>query len=879
MGNGIKKRIIVLLLVVTLLFSIFIPYTVLATPTISIVEPPVMYNTTLNTFAVVNVSVSDGTKQVSTFIDWDKSLIGYWNFEDITATGVNDSSTHNNFVTYGGGLLESNNNSTGKFGTSMIFDGTSDYIFGGNSVGDDDFEEMTIEAWIKRTSSSTAWRTALHRNDGTTVGSSVFFIGLQSGGHNIAATIGAGSYTGAGSGYLAGATTVSSVIDTWYYVVCSWDGTTGRTYVNGEEEKTYPLSAAEFSNKHAYTRIGSSGNSTGYLFPGEIDEVKIWNRSLSAEEISASYNSSSLKYLNHNFTSLVNHNYSYYAHAINTDGEESTTATQYINVSVDLDDPISSVDGITPYTQTSSPLTITATASDATSGVNKVVLYHRHSSDNTTWVGIMDNHWNVNWTRRKLITVDDTQISNTLHNFPVLVALSSDDQLSSNAQTDGDDITFIDFADNTTQYNHEIEYFNSDTGELYAWVNITNLNNDTKFWMYYGNPTCISQQNVSGTWNSQYTQVLHLNETDIDNGVGDIKDSTGNINASTVNMDTSDHITALVGGGMTFDGSNDYIDTAYTDSISSGSYTLNIWVKDIPTGNRYVVCQHDASYSSDFILGYTNGGFWGDSATRAGGSTISDGSWHQLGFTMTTGSPCTSYLYIDGIQIGDSIAGPVPPALGQSVKIMARGDGAGSYVSGLTDEFRISNTIRNASWIATEFATINNQNTFITLGDEEGSGWMIYGEDTTSPYSYSFNFPNGTGYYQFFSKAYDNKENIEMSPSIADTICRYETSLTWDNTQLIAWRIVNTTGKTIFNLSTSGDISISGTLSESSSKPANVAYAFNNSFWITTSGDLHITGTITTVVSPIWKIRISGTDKFKFYNGNLEISGTLFENI
>ncbi len=52
--------------------------------------------------------------------------------------------------------------------------------------------------------------------------------------------------------------------------------------------------------------------------------------------------------------------------------------------------------------------------------------------------------------------------------------------------------------------------------------------------------------------------------------------------------------------------------------------------------------------------------------------------------------------------------------------------------------------------------------------------WTIIGNDTTSPYSYSFTFPNGEGYYQFYTRAMDNNSQYEPAPVMADTSCQYE---------------------------------------------------------------------------------------------------------
>ncbi|MDI6916270.1 MAG: type II secretion system F family protein [Thermoplasmatales archaeon] len=57
------------------------------------------------------------------------------------------------------------------------------------------------------------------------------------------------------------------------------------------------------------------------------------------------------------------------------------------------------------------------------------------------------------------------------------------------------------------------------------------------------------------------------------------------------------------------------------------------------------------------------------------------------------------------------------------------------------------------------------------------SGWALFGtNDTTSPYEWSFNAPNGNGYYQFYSIAVDNATNIEPVPDTYDIICGVDTA-------------------------------------------------------------------------------------------------------
>jgi len=118
-------------------------------PTISFVPPtPPNNNQTNNTYAYINVSTTD-TNNISSFIDWDNSLVGYWNFEYINSTYVFDNSTYNNHGTFNGANFGESNITTGKYGNALEFDGGDDYVNCGNSGSLDITKEVTIDAWVK----------------------------------------------------------------------------------------------------------------------------------------------------------------------------------------------------------------------------------------------------------------------------------------------------------------------------------------------------------------------------------------------------------------------------------------------------------------------------------------------------------------------------------------------------------------------------------------------------------------------------------------------------------------------------------------------------------------------------------------------------------
>jgi hypothetical protein len=87
--------------------------------------------------------------------------------------------------------------------------------------------------------------------------------------------------------YILSSSTVQK--DRWYHVVGTFDGTTGRLYVDGVLNSSAPQSSPLTDrNNQVYIGRGISGTNS---FSGSIDEVRVYNRALSATEISALYNS------------------------------------------------------------------------------------------------------------------------------------------------------------------------------------------------------------------------------------------------------------------------------------------------------------------------------------------------------------------------------------------------------------------------------------------------------------------------------------------------------------------------------------------------------------------------------------------------------------
>ncbi|MEL6945264.1 MAG: LamG domain-containing protein, partial [Bacteroidota bacterium] len=74
--------------------------------------------------------------------------------------------------------------------------------------------------------------------------------------------------------------------NTWTHVAATYDGSTSSIYINGELYQSIPVSGAIAQNDLPLS-IGSDPGFASYGLNGQLDELRIWNRALSEQEIQA----------------------------------------------------------------------------------------------------------------------------------------------------------------------------------------------------------------------------------------------------------------------------------------------------------------------------------------------------------------------------------------------------------------------------------------------------------------------------------------------------------------------------------------------------------------------------------------------------------------
>jgi hypothetical protein len=315
-----------------------------------------------------------------------------------------------------------------------------------------------------------------------------------------------------------------------------------------------------------------------------------------------------------------------------------------------------------------------------------------------------DPWWNPSWNYRKEITVDHTKVSSSLTDFPLLIRLTDTD-LKSKAQTDGDDLVFT--TGSGTPLNHEIETYDSTTGALTAWVDIPSLSatQDTTLYLYYGNPSSGNQQDVEGTWDSNYLTVHHLDETS-----GNLIDSTNHNNDGVPAGSPNRNVNGKIDGADGFDGVDDHftLPRVYT---SQTQFTMEAWIY-AQSGARYFISQRSSTsqgvfiqLTSNYLQYYING--------ISDGKSISFNTWTHI---VLTYDGSTATLYTNGASRTKTCAPPTWPSEGMYLGDRSSG---GRAFLGTIDEVRFSSTARSNGWVLTSYNNQNNPGSFCLIGPEE----------------------------------------------------------------------------------------------------------------------------------------------------------------
>lgn len=274
-------------------------------------EPSVVANLTFPNTTGLNLTLTN-------------NLVGWWRFNEAGGTTASDSSGSGNTGTLNDFDFNASsgwfNGTDCKYGGCLKFDGVDDDVTVTHSSSLL-IDKITVSAWINYNATPDEyWQTIVEKN---WVLDSSFWFGLNFTEGNRILMLGIKNDTGD----RVDVYTPALDYGRWYYVAGTYDGSKIKAYINGtlinETNQTGLISNTD-------TLVIGAHNGPSSLFNGTIDNVKVFNRTLTASEIAQQYQIEAGYYYEANYT-FTSYNPSG-SHQINFTGADLTNST---NITMD----------------------------------------------------------------------------------------------------------------------------------------------------------------------------------------------------------------------------------------------------------------------------------------------------------------------------------------------------------------------------------------------------------------------------------------------------------------------------------------------------------------------------------------------------------------
>lgn len=340
------------------------------------------------------------------------------------------------------------------------------------------------------------------------------------------------------------------------------------------------------------------------------------------------------------------------------------------------------------------------------------------------------------------VTINASEVNSDLSDFRVYVRLSDLPSIFwSTVANGGGDIRCYK-SDGTTELAREVVKCDTATETGVLWILYSGNLSSTVNTVIQIHADGVSSNyaddaayGANAVWNSTiasfgYQAVFHLADTPTGSS-GDIKNSAGTGNATSVNMGASNVVAGPFGiGGLEFNGTDEYINCGnQTWLVNNGLVTAQAIIEpDVEGVNSTIIGRWGTVSTQQSFLFQHNSTDRGALAWRnsgrdfcqlaSTGDVISPNTVYALavaaGSAMTAGA-----VYINGASVSSSIT-PDTGAIrsqGPETTIGARYDGssASSFYNGVISEIRLSVVELSADFIDAEYVNVSTPTTFYTV--------------------------------------------------------------------------------------------------------------------------------------------------------------------
>ncbi|MBU0497857.1 MAG: DUF2341 domain-containing protein [Candidatus Thermoplasmatota archaeon] len=403
---------------------------------------------------------------------------------------------------------------------------------------------------------------------------------------------------------------------------------------------------------------------------------------------------------------------------------------------------------ITPYSIAATPLLVTAQGSDL---LDSVSLWYQYSPDNITW---STNWWDTEWGARRPINLF-VSAGSTPSDCQVLLNISYEPQMN----MDFGDLRFIDYQDNITEYPYWIE--NKTDGErAYVWIRLDQSlvpQNHTILWMYYYNPSVTTTSDGEITFYFFDTFEGIVLDVDWQPNAVDYAVTANTLRIGQGTISTLFPLTVNLNDGYVLESRVKYHETT---GNTSGSLTASSdqFPEINNNGIDALCCLHRPLGTTDMQRLIARGSSSGFDCGSSTIDTLNNNEWYIL----------SQHFHVGGVnlQINRSIDLPFGCGWIKNLRYIV----LGAYQS--VASYNIQDT--SYDWVLVRrYMNVEPEQ---YIGDQEFVGWHQWKDgtnpDTTHPWTWNFNFPEGAGYYEFYSIGhYASIE--ENHPTTADTHCYF----------------------------------------------------------------------------------------------------------
>lgn len=584
-------------------------------------------------------------------------LVLSYSFDEGDGTVAHDSSGNGN----NGVITSAAWSGDGKLGGALVFDGRSSWITTAGSPSLDLTVGMTLEAWVKPASLG-GWRAVLARERPSGISWGLF----------------ANNYWPSGRLFIDNAQMVNAntrfTPDQWAHLAVTYDGATANLYLNGTLSGTLSKSGPLAFSPTSPFRIGGESIWREF-FAGMIDEVRIYNRALSASEIRNDMLTAALAI-------------SPTVAALRASGTQQFTATVGGAAGPVLWSISPEVGSISPAGLYTAPVLVLSSQQVAIIAVSQLDPNNRAAAVLTLLPTVSPSITPPGAPVAIPVSLSQIDLSWTASSAPGGVAgyaiLRNGTMVASTPATSFSDLGLV----RGTAYAYTIVAYDAqgNTSNLSAPASATTLSGQSS-------PGLVAYYN----FNEGSGQVLH--------------DSSGNGNNGTITGAAWTGFGAS-GGALVFNGSGNWVEVPQSASLQLGAgMTLEAWVRPAALGGWANVVVNspspDASYglyasSQGGSLPAATAAICGAScyATVSGTAPLALNAWTHLAAVY---DGTTLSLYINGVKIAGRAQTGTPVPSSTSLFIGGSSYSAWSrYFNGAIDELRIYNRPLTAGEIGTD---------------------------------------------------------------------------------------------------------------------------------------------------------------------------------